>query len=139
MQPRNSTHFQAQPRRRSCQGAWSLRGISGSFTGLEVTGSNEFASTRCVVRNTGSRRPGWLRSHVGVGKRRGDDVRPDPLDYLIGSMFAAVIVFVRRMHDNGPQRGKPDAVAELDLRLARGEIDADDYSARKKLLMENRQ
>jgi putative membrane protein len=57
---------------------------------------------------------------------------------VLGLVVAGVIFFVRRMDDNGPQRGKPDAVAELDLRLARGEIDADDYSARKKLLMENR-
>jgi putative membrane protein len=54
-------------------------------------------------------------------------------------LVAGVIFFVREVDDKAPRQGKPDAVAELDLRLARGEIDADDYSASKKLLMENRQ
>lgn len=57
---------------------------------------------------------------------------------VLGLVVAGVIFFVRQADKNGTESGKPDAVAELDLRLARGEIDADDYSARKKLLMEQR-
>lgn len=53
---------------------------------------------------------------------------------ILGLIVAGVIWFVRRL-DHGPQAGrKSDALAELDLRFARGEIDADDYAARKKLL-----
>ena len=53
---------------------------------------------------------------------------------VLGLIVAGVIWFVRRL-DHGPQTGrKSDALSELDLRLARGEIDADDYAARKKLL-----
>ena len=53
---------------------------------------------------------------------------------VLGLIVAGVIWLVRRL-DHGAQSGKrSDAMAELDLRLARGEIDAEDYSARKKLL-----
>ena len=53
---------------------------------------------------------------------------------VLGLIVAGVIWFVRRL-DHGPQTSqKSDALSELDLRLARGEIDADDYAARKKLL-----
>ena len=53
---------------------------------------------------------------------------------VLGLIVAGVIWFVRHL-DHGPHTGrKSDALSELDLRLARGEIDADDYTSRKKLL-----
>lgn len=54
---------------------------------------------------------------------------------VLGLVVAGVIWFVRSMDGGRPhQGGRSDALAELDMRLARGEIDADDYTARKKLL-----
>jgi putative membrane protein len=47
---------------------------------------------------------------------------------------AGIIWFVRGTHQGPPQQGTSNARAELDLRFAKGEIDADDYAARKKLL-----
>ena len=52
---------------------------------------------------------------------------------VLGLVVAGVIWFVRRTDTGTPQR-PADAMAELDMRLARGEIDAEDYAARKKLL-----
>ncbi|MDU8914194.1 hypothetical protein [Aestuariicoccus sp. MJ-SS9] len=53
---------------------------------------------------------------------------------VLGLIVVGVIWFVRRI-DHGPQTSRAsDALSELDLRLARGEIDIDDYAARKKLL-----
>lgn len=57
---------------------------------------------------------------------------------VLGLVVAGVIFFVRHVDDKTSEQDKPDAVAELDLRLARSEIDADDCSVRRKLLMENR-
>ncbi|WP_108262689.1 SHOCT domain-containing protein [Mangrovicoccus ximenensis] len=53
---------------------------------------------------------------------------------VLGLVVAGVIWAVRRFDGPAPQRRKPDALAELDMRLARGEIDAEDYAARRKLL-----
>ena len=54
---------------------------------------------------------------------------------VLGLIVAGVIWFVRRSDgDHGP--GTPRARAELDMRFAKGEIDAEDYAARKKLLSE---
>ena len=52
---------------------------------------------------------------------------------VLGGIVAGVIWMVRRTDGTG---GGSDgnARAELDLRFARGEIDAEDYAARKKLL-----
>ena len=53
---------------------------------------------------------------------------------VLGLIVAGVIWLVRRL-DHGPQTGRQsDALSELDLRRARGEIDVDDYAERKKLL-----
>ena len=53
---------------------------------------------------------------------------------VLGLVVAGVVWFVRNT-DGGPSmRGKSDAMTELDLRFAKGEIDAEDYTARKKLL-----
>lgn len=50
---------------------------------------------------------------------------------VLGGVVAGVIWLVRRT--DSPD-GASNAKAELDLRFARGEIDAEDYAARKKLL-----
>lgn len=53
---------------------------------------------------------------------------------VLGLVVAGIIWLVRRL-DHGPsQHRASNAMAELDLRFARGEIDAEDYAARKKLL-----
>ena len=61
-----------------------------------------------------------------------------PLLWLIvlGGIVAGVIWLVRRTDGQGPSGGGSNARAELDLRFAKGEIDAEDYAARKKLLSE---
>lgn len=53
---------------------------------------------------------------------------------VLGLVVAGIVWFARGM-DGGQQKpGKTDAMSELDLRFARGEIEAEDYTARKKLL-----
>lgn len=58
---------------------------------------------------------------------------------VLGLVVAGVILLVRRT-DTGPghtaSHGNAAARAALDLRFAKGEIDAEDYAARKKLLAE---
>eukprot|EP00003_Mantamonas_plastica_P003851 TRINITY_DN13024_c0_g1_i1.p2 TRINITY_DN13024_c0_g1~~TRINITY_DN13024_c0_g1_i1.p2 ORF type:complete len:106 (-),score=14.26 TRINITY_DN13024_c0_g1_i1:25-342(-) len=75
---------------------------------------------------------------MGWGYGNGLGMMFGPVLWLIvlGLIVAAVIWFVRRMDaESFPPTQKGDgALAELDMRLARGEIDAEDYSARKKLL-----
>ena len=56
---------------------------------------------------------------------------------VIGLIIAGVIWMVRRTDGAHPVSKQSGALAELDLRFARGEIDADDYAARKKLLSAN--
>lgn len=51
---------------------------------------------------------------------------------VLGLVVVGVIWLVRRL--DLPQHNRSDALAELDLRFARGEIDAEDYASRKKLL-----
>jgi putative membrane protein len=53
---------------------------------------------------------------------------------VIGLIVAGVIWMVRRTDAAEPSGKSTNALAELDMRLARGEIDAEDYAARKKLL-----
>ena len=53
---------------------------------------------------------------------------------VLGLVVAGVVWFVRSMDGGATKHGKSDAMRELDLRLARGEIDAEEYTARKKLL-----
>ena len=53
---------------------------------------------------------------------------------VLGLVVAGVVWFVRNTDSGSSMRGKPDAMTELDLRFAKGEIDAEDYTARKKLL-----
>lgn len=53
---------------------------------------------------------------------------------VIGLVVAGVVWFVRSTENGAPGKTGSGAMAELDMRLARGEIDAEDYAARKKLL-----
>ena len=53
---------------------------------------------------------------------------------VLGLVVAGIIWFVRSSNAGDHNLGKSDAMSELDLRFAKGEIDADDYVARKKLL-----
>ncbi len=53
---------------------------------------------------------------------------------VLGLVVAGVVWFVRGMEVGATKSGKSDAMSELDLRFAKGEIDAEDYAARKKLL-----
>lgn len=59
-----------------------------------------------------------------------------PVLWLIvfGLIVAGVIWFVRRMDAQAPANRASNAGEELDMRFARGEIDPEDYAARKKLL-----
>lgn len=55
---------------------------------------------------------------------------------VLGLIVAGVIWLVRRMDAQSSTHLSNDrsALAELDMRFARGEIDAEDYAARKRLL-----
>lgn len=59
-----------------------------------------------------------------------------PLIWLIilGFVIAGVIWMVRNSENGPTKNGASKALDELDIRFARGDIDADEYSARKKLL-----
>jgi putative membrane protein len=53
---------------------------------------------------------------------------------VLGLVVAGVVWFVRNTDGGAAKHGKSDAMSELDLRFAKGEIDAEDYTARKRLL-----
>lgn len=53
---------------------------------------------------------------------------------VLGLVVAGVIWLVRNLDGEMAQKGSSRALAELDMRLAKGEIDADEYAERKKLL-----
>ncbi len=53
---------------------------------------------------------------------------------VLGLVVAGVIWFVRSHEAGAAPRSRQAALAELDMRLARGDIDAEEYTARKKLL-----
>lgn len=53
---------------------------------------------------------------------------------VLGLIVAGLIWFVRGMDAQSTGRSATGALTELDMRFARGEIDAEDYAARKKLL-----
>jgi putative membrane protein len=54
---------------------------------------------------------------------------------VIGLVVAGVIWVVRRFDHSHPGKSNSDALSVLDMRFANGEIDAEEYAARKKLLM----
>ena len=53
---------------------------------------------------------------------------------VLGLVVAGVIWLVRRTDPAGGAHSSANALATLDMRFARGEIDAEEYAARKKLL-----
>ncbi len=53
---------------------------------------------------------------------------------VLGLVVAGVIWFVRSHEAGAAPRGRQAALSELDMRLARGEIEPEEYTARKKLL-----
>lgn len=53
---------------------------------------------------------------------------------VLGLVVVGVVWLIRNLDHRGPQHGKSAALAELDMRFARGEIDADEYTSRKRLL-----
>lgn len=53
---------------------------------------------------------------------------------VLGLVVAAIIWLVRNFDHASQRLDSSKAMSELDLRFARGEIDADEYSSRKKLL-----
>ena len=53
---------------------------------------------------------------------------------VLGLVVAGVVWFVRNMDGGAVGLEKSDAMSELDLRFAKGEIDAEEYTSRKKLL-----
>lgn len=70
---------------------------------------------------------GW---GIGIGMMFG----PVLWIIVLGLVVAGVVWFVRSFNGGATKPGKSDALRELDLRLAKGEIDAEDYAARKSLL-----
>ena len=78
--------------------------------------------------------PGDYGHMSGLGY--GVDMMFGPILWIIvlGLVVAGVIWLVRKTEVGENRSRKSDAMSELDLRLAKGEIDAEDYSARKKLL-----
>ncbi len=53
---------------------------------------------------------------------------------VLGLVVVGVIWLVRRLEADAPRKSSQSALGELDLRLARGEIDIEEYGARKKAL-----
>ena len=53
---------------------------------------------------------------------------------VLGLIVVGIVWLVRRMDGEAPHKKQSTAIVELDLRFARGEIDAEEYATRKKLL-----
>ncbi|MBP0483529.1 SHOCT domain-containing protein [Sagittula salina] len=79
--------------------------------------------------------PGERYGYMMDGYGYGVGMMFGPVLWLIvlGLVVAGVIWLVRGT-EGGARPKSRDALAELDMRFARGEIDAEDYAARKKLL-----
>lgn len=73
---------------------------------------------------------------MGWGYGHGFGLMFGPVLWLVvlGLIVAGVIWFVRHLDSGSAPHRQSDALVELDMRFARGEIDAEDYAARKKLL-----
>ena len=82
-----------------------------------------------AAQSYGGHMSGWDGGY-GVGMMFG------PVLWLVvlGLVVAGVVWFVRQTSGGDAGQKGSSAKAELDLRFARGEIDAEDYAARKKLL-----
>ena len=53
---------------------------------------------------------------------------------IIGLIVAGIILLIRRFDHGHVNKSNHDALSVLDMRFANGEIDAEEYEARKKLL-----
>lgn len=74
--------------------------------------------------------------HMGWGYGHGVGMIFGPVLWLIvlGLVVAGVIWLFRRLDvPHGPQ-SRSNALSELDMRFARGEIDEEEYTSRKRLL-----
>ncbi len=80
--------------------------------------------------------PGSYGQMMDWGHGNGAGMIFGPVLWLIvlGLVIAGVVWFVRGLDGMHDRNVSPNARAELDLRFARGEIDAEDYASRKKLL-----
>jgi putative membrane protein len=80
--------------------------------------------------------PGDHGHMMDWGYGHGPGMMFGPLIWLLvlGLIVAAAVWLVRRFDGGQSGGGALNARAELDMRLARGEIDAEDYAARKELL-----
>lgn len=80
--------------------------------------------------------PDGYRYMMDPGYGYGPNMMFGPVLWIValGLVVAGVIWLVRRFDQSAQPDAKSNAFAELDMRFARGEIDADDYAARKKLL-----
>lgn len=54
---------------------------------------------------------------------------------VLGLTVAGLIWFVRTLDHQSGHKSTSNAMAELDMRFARGEIDAEEYASRKKCLI----
>jgi putative membrane protein len=82
---------------------------------------------------------GYGYGHMMGGGYGGYGLMFGPVLWLIvlGLIVAGIVVLVRRLDQSqgpGPQ-ARGDALAMLDMRFAKGEIDAKEYAERKKLLL----
>lgn len=81
--------------------------------------------------------PGDGYGHMGWGYGAGMMFGPVLWLIVLGLVIAGVIWFARGGAGHAGPSEKPDPLAELDMRLARGEIDPEDYAARRKLLKQS--
>ena len=82
---------------------------------------------------------GFGYGHMMGGGYGGVGLMFGPVLWLIvlGLIVAGIIVLVRRLdHSHAPgAQGQGNALAMLDMRFAKGEIDAKEFTERKKLLL----
>lgn len=80
--------------------------------------------------------PGDYGHMMDWGNGYGPGMMLGPLISLLtlGLIVAAVVWLVRRIDVGQGGKAPSNARGELDMRFARGEIDAEDYAARRKLL-----
>ncbi len=79
---------------------------------------------------------GYGYGHMMGGGGNGFGMVFGPVLWLIvlGLVVAGVIWLVRRLDEGAGPGRKSGALAELDMRFAKGEIDAEEYASRRKLL-----
>jgi putative membrane protein len=95
-----------------------------------------FSFSTLLLATPASADPGEYGHMAGWGYGNGVGMMFGPVLWLIvlGLVVAGVIWSVGRFDHGAPRHGKTKARDELDMRFARGEIDAEEYSSRKKLL-----